>query len=66
MSQGNWIPRTTQCAVAWREPRWKPLLLGAPRAWVHAAFPRGLSAAFTAPPVIARAAIAPGPGGHGS
>jgi hypothetical protein len=35
----NWISRTTRCAQAWREPRWRLQLLPSQHSWVNARLP---------------------------
>ncbi len=35
----HWIARGTECAQAWRQPRWRLQLLPSPRSWVHANLP---------------------------
>jgi hypothetical protein len=69
ISGSNWIRRSSECAVAWREPRWRPLLLGAPKAWVHATLPGILPAAIAVTTVVSHAVSAASthlPAGHGT
>jgi hypothetical protein len=69
MAQGNWIRRSSKCAQAWREPRWRPLLLGAPQTWVHATLPGILPAAIAVTTVMSHAVTAASlhlPPGHGA
>ena len=48
----NWIRRSSECALAWSQPRWRLQLLPSPRTWVHATLP-GIVPAAMVPAMIA-------------
>jgi hypothetical protein len=44
----HWIARTTQCAQAWRQPRWRAQMLPSRRSWLHASLPGVVAASVAA------------------
>ena len=65
----NWIWRSTECAQAWRQPRWRLQLLAAPDSWVHARLPGIVPAAVAVTTLFTSsvsAAAARLPAGHGA
>lgn len=65
----NWIRRSTECAQAWRQPRWRLQLLAAPKSWVHATLPGIVPAAIAVSSAVTHVvttASAHLPAGHGT
>jgi hypothetical protein len=52
----RWIARTTDCARAWREPRWHPQMLPESRTWLRGSLPGIVPAAVTVTTVVVTAA----------
>ena len=65
----NWIRRSSECALAWSQPRWRLQLLPSPRTWVHATLPGIVPAAIVVSSAVTHAvtvASAHLPSGHGA
>jgi hypothetical protein len=65
-THSSWTRGNSECAQAWRQPRWRLQLLPAPRSWVHATPPGIVPAAMkrVAAALVGPALVAPAVNGY--